>query len=134
MIGCNRNNNLFLATLQVMHALQPQSFLYRQSGALKAIATCADDPCCVSSSVVLYEDEQRAQVGYCFGVLAQALDYLISKLAHRGHVLRTLLCTSKGPTEEDLRVYESFMSVDGISLCIHVMLGCVLLGRAVYRI
>ena len=119
IIGYNRKNKLTFAAVQVRHALQLHSALYRQLGALKAVATGVKDPSRVSCSVEPSEDEQKTYVDHYFGVLAEAQDYAASKGAHFVHALQPFLGTSNGPMEDDLNVYESLLNVDGISSCTH---------------
>jgi len=119
IIGYNRKNKLSYALIQVRHALQSHSALYRQLGAAKAAISGKNDPSRVTCVAESSDAEQRSYIDHYYSVLAQAQQYAVSKGARFVHVLQPLLGSSNGPMPTDSKVYQGLLDVDGISTCTH---------------
>ena len=119
IIGYNRKNKLAYSLIQVRHALQAHSALYRQLGAIKASVSGKNDPSRVSCAAEPSEAVKRSYIDHYFSVLGQAQQYAVSKGARFVHVLQPLLGSSNGPMPVDSKAYQDLLDVDGISTCTH---------------
>lgn len=119
IIGYNRKNKLAYALIQVRHALQLHSALYRQLGAAKAAVSGKNDPSRVNCVAVPSDAEQSRYIDHYFSVLTQAREYAKARGARFVHVLQPVLGSSNGPMPVESKVYRDLLAVDGISTCTH---------------